>query len=110
EQMDGVLAGTGTLRTERYGRIIPSAERRARRVSAGLAAEPLACVISHSGRNIPTEIPLFAEPEARIVVYSPVAPDLSEARAEVEVVRTDPDRDGVATAMRSLRIDHGVRA
>src|ERR1035437_3306537 len=36
EQVDAVLAGTETLRTERYGRIIPDAARRGRRVAAGL--------------------------------------------------------------------------
>src|ERR1035441_9345244 len=40
EQVDAVLAGTETLRTERYGRIIPDAARRGRRVAAGPNGAP----------------------------------------------------------------------
>src|SRR5436309_15275398 len=85
EQVDAVLAGTGTLRTERYGRILGKPERPERRLAAGLSAEPLACIISRSG-ELPTDIPLFAEPEARIIVFAPAEPDLSNAAAQVEVV------------------------
>ena len=33
------------------------------------------CIVSRSG-DVPTDIPLFAEPEARVVVYSPRALDI----------------------------------
>ena len=59
EQVDAVLAGTNTLRAERYGRIMVDPEGRARRVARGLAPEPLACVVTRSG-DVPTEIPLLA--------------------------------------------------
>ncbi len=44
--VDAVMAGAATVRVERYGRIIPDASRRARRVERGLSAEPLACIVS----------------------------------------------------------------
>jgi len=108
-QVDAVLAGTNTLRTENYGRIVPLPERRAARVRAGRSPEPIACVITRSGK-VPLGIPLFAEPEARIVVFSPVALDLAGTRSQIEVVRTDPaSSDPLGTALRTLRTDFGVR-
>jgi riboflavin biosynthesis pyrimidine reductase len=61
--VDGVLVGAGTVRTERYGRIIPDAIRRALRLERGLTEEPLACIVS--GRlALDGELPLLGEPEA----------------------------------------------
>ncbi len=107
EQVDAVLTGTGTLRTERYGRILGKPERRDRRRAAGRPAEPLACVVSRSGQ-VPTGIPLFAEPEARVVVYSPHELDMSGVAAQVEVVVLGPDRLTLHAALRDLRTNHGV--
>jgi 5-amino-6-(5-phosphoribosylamino)uracil reductase len=65
-----VLAGTGTIAAENYGRMLPAAERRERRLADARAAEPLAVTITRSGR-LPLGVPLFAEPEARVIVFSP---------------------------------------
>lgn len=110
EHVDAVLAGTGTLRTERYGRILGKEERRRRRVSAGRSPEPLATVITRSG-DLPLEIPLFAEPEAEIVVFSPVESPLSGVAARVHHEPYDPDADRPLTeVMRRLRQSYGVRS
>jgi 5-amino-6-(5-phosphoribosylamino)uracil reductase len=110
ERVDAVLAGTGTLRTERYGRLIPSEERRARRRAAGMPPEPLACVISQSGAQLPLEIPLFSEPAARIVLFSPTEPDLSAVSAQVTVHRIDPAQPGwLPLAFDTLHAEHGVQ-
>jgi riboflavin biosynthesis pyrimidine reductase len=110
EPMDAVLAGTGTLRTERYGRILGNPERRQRRLSAGRPAEPLACLITRSG-ELPLDIPLFAEPEARIVVFAPGPVELAGVPAQVQVEFYDPGTDRpLAQIMRTLRQDHGVRS
>ncbi len=108
ERVDAVIAGTGTLRTERYGRILGKAERRERRVARGSSAEPLACVITRSG-EVPTDIPLFTEPESRIIVFSPVEVEgLSDCPAQTELVLLDPGEMTVTTALRHLRTGHGV--
>ncbi len=108
EQVDAVLAGTGTLRIERYGRILGKAERRERRVARGQSPEPLACVLTRSG-EVPTDIPLFTEPEARIVVFSPVEIDgLRECAAQTELVMLDPGELTVTTVLRRLRAEYGV--
>ena len=109
EQVDAVLAGTGTLRTENYGRILGKSERRERRRAAGRSPEPLMCIVSRSGQ-VPTDIPLFAEPEARVVVYSPRTLETSSLAAHVEVTVLDGDELTFAQAFRRLRTDHGVRS
>lgn len=105
EKVDAVIAGTGTLRAERYGRLIPSPDARERRVESGYDPEPLACVITRSG-EVPTEIPLFADADARIVVFTAApAPALP---GSVEVVELDPGELTLTTALRHLRRQHGV--
>jgi riboflavin biosynthesis pyrimidine reductase len=105
EKVDAVIAGTGTLRTERYGRLIRDPEARERRVESGHDPEPLACVITRSG-DVPTDIPLFADKSARIVLFAgapaPSVPD------HVEVVELDPGELTLTTALRHLRSQHGV--
>jgi 5-amino-6-(5-phosphoribosylamino)uracil reductase len=109
EQVDAVLAGTETMRTERYGRIIPDAARRGRRLAAGLTAEPLACVVTRSG-NVSTAIPLFEEPEARIVIFSAHAIAPIRCAAQVEVVRLEPELPALTSALGRLRREYGVRS
>ncbi len=109
EQFDAVMAGTGTLRCETYGRIIGKAERRRRRLDRGLPAEPLACIMSRSG-NVPRDIPLLAEPEARVAVFTTGEFDLTGIAAQVEVVRLRTDELTSTTVLRRLRTDHGVRS
>ncbi len=108
EQADAVLVGTGTLRSERYGRILSRAERRRRRLSEGRAAEPLACVVTRTGQ-VPTDIGLFGEPEQQIVLFSSVDVDLSGARAQVEHIRLEPGEMTLTTVLAHLRDEHDVR-
>ncbi len=109
ERVDAVLAGTGTLRAEHYGRILGRPERRQRRLSAGRSAEPLACVITRTG-SLPLEIPLFAEPEAEIVVFSPAPIELAGVAATIRAERYDDTGERpLAQVMRRLRERYGVR-
>ncbi len=108
EQVDAVLVGTGTLRAERYGRLVGKPERRQRRIDRGQSAEPLLATMSRSG-DIPIDIPLFAEPEARVVIFSADPLDVSGCAAEVEAVSLDPAELTFTTVMRYLRDLHAVR-
>jgi riboflavin biosynthesis pyrimidine reductase len=89
--VEGVLVGTGTLRAERYGRMVKNEERQRRRVARGLEAEPLSIVLSRSG-VFPKDIPLFGDPAARLALFSG-----DEAAA--------PHR-----ALERVRAEHGVRS
>ena len=108
EHVDAILVGTGTLRAERYGRLVRDAERRRRRAASGLSPEPLACIFSRGG--IPTDIPLFSEPAARVAVFTPAALDASTLAAHVEVVQLDPGEFTLTTMMRRLRSAFDVRS
>ena len=88
--VDAVLAGTGTLRAENYGRLVRKEERIAQRVARGLEPEPLCLVCSRSG-DVPTEIPLFSDPEARPLVLTGDDAELGRALSRV-------------------RTEHGVRS
>jgi riboflavin-specific deaminase-like protein len=106
EAVDAVMAGTGTLAVERYGRMIKDPAARQRRLDRGLDAEPLAVVISRSGQ-IPYEIPLFGEPEARIVEFTgATAP--RPIPAQRELVCLEPGEVDLRTAMARLRSEFGV--
>jgi len=101
---DAVLVGTGTLAVEPYGRLVRSADRRARRVAGGLAEDPIAVVWSRR-LDLPWEAELFAVPEQRVVVIcdamGPVPPTVSSvtllAAASIgEAVHALRERFGVA--------------
>jgi riboflavin biosynthesis pyrimidine reductase len=115
---DAVLVGTRTLQAERYGRLIRAPEVRDRRRAEGLRPDPLACILTRSGR-LPLEIPLFAAPEAEVVVFTadeaeladmagvPVA--LGDLAAHVAVVRLPPAELDFAHALAHVRAEHEVR-
>jgi len=109
EHVDAIVIGTGTLRSERYGRLVRDPERRHRRTAAGLAPDPLACVFSRSG-DVPTDIPLFDDPASRIVVFTPIGLDTSGLGADVQVVRLDPGELTLTAMMRRLRSAYDVHS
>jgi riboflavin-specific deaminase-like protein len=109
EHVDAVMAGTGTLRAERYGRMVRDPERRHRRAEAGLEADPLAVVISRSG-EVPTDIPLFSDADSHVAVFASAELDTDSLAARVDVVRLDPGELTLTTMMRRLRSDFGVRS
>jgi len=84
---DGVLVGAGTVRMERYGRMLGDPELRALRERHGLDPEPLACIVS--GRlALGEEIPLLRDPAARVVVLTASEASLPELGAQIDYVRT----------------------
>jgi riboflavin-specific deaminase-like protein len=107
--VDAVMAGAGTVRVERYGRIIREQAARETRAQAGLPAEPLACIVS--GRlALDPDTPLLAEREARVVILTSSAASLPATAAHVEYVRAE--RDGaldLRAALHELRERFGVR-
>jgi riboflavin biosynthesis pyrimidine reductase len=106
--VDAVLAGAGTIRTEGYGRIIGDERVRRLRVERGLSPEPLACIVSAS-LALPPDLPLLAEPEARVVVLTPSDASLPESAARVDYVRGPGDGQlDLASALVELRRRHGV--
>ena len=108
-QVDAVLAGTGTLRTERYGVPVRDPRMIEIRVAEGRDPQPLIVVVSRSG-DIPFDIPLFADARSRVAVYAP--PEAVMPPVEAEIVRHDTSASGLGLGdvLRSLRSEHGVRS
>jgi riboflavin biosynthesis pyrimidine reductase len=87
---DCVLVGAGTVRTERYGRLIHDPGARRARRERGLSEQPLACIVS--GRlSLDAEIPLLADPDASVVIVTSSPASVAGARAHVEYVRSSTD-------------------
>jgi riboflavin biosynthesis pyrimidine reductase len=109
--VDGVMAGAATVRVERYGRIVPDESRRRLRLERGLSEEPLACIVS--GRlALEGDIPLLAEPAARVVILTPSSASLPAGVAAAEVDYIRAARDGqldLAAALTELRARFDVR-
>ena len=109
EQVDAILVGTGTLRTERYGPFIRDPERRARREDAGLAPNPIGCVVTRS-MMLPEDIPLFADPDSTIAVYTSSDAEPPDVAARLDVTRPPADRFTMTGVLERLRADHGARS
>ena len=112
-QVDAVMVGAGTVRTERYGRMVKSDELRERRVREGLAPDPIACVVS-ARLNLPDDLPLLQDPESHVVILTASEADPPDVPASCECLRgaAAPDGSGLELAplLGELRRDHGVRS
>jgi len=105
-QADALLVGAGTVRVERYGRATRSDELRRKREQEGLDPNPLTVIVS--GRlNLPPDLPLLQDPEARVVVATAAEHELQGVAAQVEYMRTGDD---LTLLLARLREEHGVRS
>lgn len=107
-RVDAVMIGAGTLRVERYGRMVPDAARREQRRAAGLEPDPLAIVVSGS-LDLPSDLPLLQDPGSRVAIVTSSPGSLGGVRAQVEYVRSERALD-LPAALALLRSAHGVRA
>ncbi len=106
-RVDAVMVGAGTLRTERYGRLVRDPHRHEQRVAAGLDADPLAIVVS--GRlDLSNDLPLLADSASRVVVITASEASIEGCAAQVEYLRSSPV--DLPAAMARLRAEHGVRS
>ena len=106
-RVDAVMVGAGTLRTERYGRLVGDAARREQRRAAGLEPDPLAIVVSGSLR-LSADVPLLQDPGARVVVVTAADGVIEGCAAHVEYLRSSPV--DLPAALARLRGEHGVRS
>jgi riboflavin-specific deaminase-like protein len=109
-QADAVMVGAGTVRAERYGRIVRDPESRRRRAEDGRREEPLAVVVSNSLILDPA-LPLLSAPEAHVVVLTGSDGELAPCAAKVEYLRAPCDGDGdvdLPRALTELRARFGV--
>lgn len=114
--VDAVMVGAGTARAERYGRIVREAAARELRHARGLREEPLACIVS--GRlALDADIPLLADPEARVAILTASQaslsaseqPDGARIEAHVEYIRASSEgRLDLPSALSELHERFGI--
>lgn len=107
-RVDAIMVGAGTLRIERYGRMVPDAERREQRRAAGLSPDPLAILVSGS-LDIPADLPLLQDPDSRVVVVTASEGTIAGVRADVRYLRC-PGAVDMTAALARLREEQGVRS
>ncbi len=107
-RVDAVMIGGGTMRAERYGRVIADPAKRERREREGLPHDPLIVIVS--GRlDLPWDAPLFTEGAGRVLIATVADADPPETATPVRVVR-HPEGIDLAELLAYLRDERGVRA
>jgi riboflavin biosynthesis pyrimidine reductase len=106
--VDALLVGTGTLRAERYAHLLDD-EQRSHRVAAGLEPEPVVATVSRR-LDIPVDIPLLAEPTARVQVYTETDGEVPSEGAWVAAHRFEPGQLTMPAILEHLRTERGARA
>jgi riboflavin-specific deaminase-like protein len=107
-RFDAVMIGAGTMRAERYGRVIGDQEQRERRERIGLPHDPLMVIIS--GRlDLPWDAPLFTAGGGRVLIFTASEAEPPETATSLRVVRHEGQVD-LSAALRYLREECGIRA
>ena len=109
QRFDAVMIGAGTMRVEKYGRIIGDPAKRERREQLGLPGDPLMVIVG--SLDLPWDAPLFTEGGGEVLILTADQEGEPPATATtVEVVREPDGRVDVAVALRRLREERDVRA
>ena len=106
-RFDAVMIGAGTMRAERYGRLVSKQETRERRERAGLPHDPLMVIVS-GHLDLPWDAPLFTE-GGRVLIFTASEAEPPETETTLRVVRHE-GRVDLTAAMHYLRQERGVRA
>src|SRR3954469_3416969 len=85
-RVDAVMVGAETVRVEGYGRMVSDAGARAARERDGLAADPLAVLVSRS-LSVSPEVGMLRAPENSVVVITPSRGELEPTAATVSYLR-----------------------
>lgn len=107
-RFDAVMVGAGTIRAERYGRIVKDAEGRAQREQIGLAHDPLAVIISNS-LDLPFDAPVFTCGAGQILIFTNSDRPIPETATPLRIERADGPVS-VESVLLHLRKQCGVRA
>jgi riboflavin-specific deaminase-like protein len=106
-RFDAVMIGAGTMRAERYGRVVKDQAKRERRERLGLPHDPLFVIVS--GRlDLPWDAPLFCD-GGRVLIFTAADEEPPEVATSLRVVRHEGHVD-LGAALRYLRRERGIRA
>lgn len=107
-RFDAIMIGAGTMRAERYGRIVRSPEDRVHRESIGLNPDPLAVLIS-SDLRLPFDAPLFTDGCGEVLIFTNEGGAMPESKTPVNLVTVDGPIE-MDFVLSHLRRDRGIRA
>lgn len=107
-QGDAVMIGAGTMRAERYGRMLPGEDHRALRERLGLDPDPLAVIVTES-MELPWDAGLFTSGAGEVVLVTGSTASPPRTETPVHVLRHE-GRVDLGAALGELRERRGVRA
>jgi riboflavin-specific deaminase-like protein len=107
-RVDAVMIGAGTMRAERYGRVVSDPNLRAYRERTGLSHDPLGVIISNR-LELPWDAGLFTDGGGRVVIFTASDREPPETATPVAIVR-HPDGVDLDRALEWLRVERGIRS
>jgi riboflavin-specific deaminase-like protein len=107
-RVDAVMIGAGTMRAERYGRMVSDPHLRAYRERTGLAHDPLGVIISNR-LDLPWDAALFTDGGGRVVVFTASEDEPPDTATPVTVIR-HPEGVDLEGVMEWLRKERGIRS
>jgi len=107
-RVDAVMIGAGTMRAERYGRMVAVPDFRTYRERAGLAPDPLAVIVSNR-LELPWDAGLFTNGGGEVVVFTASEEEPPETATPVTVVR-HPDGVELDRGLEWLLTDRDVKS
>src|SRR5688572_7900374 len=108
-QTDAILVGSGTVRAERYGRLVRDPQLRTAREREGLRPDPLGCIVTRS-LDLPVDIGLLQDPEQTTVVFTSSEREFEGAGPGVQLVRVPAEQLTFLTVLKRLAADWDVRS
>lgn len=108
-RVDAVMIGAGTMRAERYGRMVSDPDLRERRERSGLASDPLGVIVT-GGLDLPWDAGLFSDGGGgEIVILTSSTDEPPQTATPVELVRHQGEVD-LMGALEWLRRERGIRS
>ena len=105
-RVDAVMVGAGTVRAERYGRIVSDPDFRAYRQQAGLTPDPIGVVVSNRF-ELPWDAGLFTEGGGEVVIFTASEEEPPDTATPVTIVR-HPDGVELDRALAWLRSEREI--
>ena len=107
-RVDAVMIGAGTMRVERYGRIVPDPALRAYRERTLLTHDPLAVIVSNR-LELPWDARLFTDGGGRVVIFTASEEQPPPTATSVRLVR-HPEGVDLRRALAWLLEERGIRS
>ena len=108
-QADAVMIGAGTMRVERYGRLIEDPELRGHRERIGIKTPDPLCALISDSLDLPWDAGLFTSGQGRVVIFTSSANEPPETKTRCDCIRFE-DGVEIATVLRWLRQERGIRS